>query len=54
MSFRNQQAFNDPKSRLAAAGADLRLSKAVTDAKGRVLFYAQHAVAYPLRACTKI
>jgi hypothetical protein len=41
MNFRNQQAFNDPKSRLAAVGADLRSSKAVTDARGRVLFYAQ-------------
>lgn len=41
MVFQNQQAFDDPKSRMAAAGADLRAATAVTDAQGQVLFYAQ-------------
>jgi len=41
MAFRNQQAFDDPKSRLAALGLDLRPSTAITDMQGRVLAYAQ-------------
>lgn len=41
MAFRNQQAFDDPRSRMVAMGTDLRSSTAITDAKGQVLAYAQ-------------
>jgi hypothetical protein len=41
MSFFNQAAFNDPRSRQMAMGVDLRPGKAITDAKGRVLIYVQ-------------
>jgi hypothetical protein len=41
MSFSNQSAFDNPRSRMAAAGADLRASNAITDPRGRVLAYAQ-------------
>ncbi|HYI83661.1 MAG TPA: hypothetical protein VEX11_10675 [Acetobacteraceae bacterium] len=41
MAFRNQQAFDDPKSRLAATGVDLRRSNAITDPQGRILAHAQ-------------
>lgn len=41
MAFRNQQAFDDPASRLAAMGSDLRRSTAITDPQGGVLAYAR-------------
>jgi len=41
VAFRNQQAFDDPKSRLAATGVDLRRSNAITDPQGRILAHAQ-------------
>jgi hypothetical protein len=39
MAFRNQQAFDDPVSRLAATGVDLRRPATITDPQGRVLAY---------------
>lgn len=41
MSFANLQAFNDPKSLLAANGIDFRPSTAITDEHGNVLAYAK-------------
>lgn len=41
MRFLNQAAFDQPTSRQAAMGVDLRTKNAVVDLKGRILFYAQ-------------
>jgi hypothetical protein len=41
MSFRNQSAFDDPRSLQMARGVDLRPERAITDAHGHVLAYAQ-------------
>ena len=41
MSFINQAAFNDPRTRQMAMGVDLRPNKAITDPQGRVLIYVQ-------------
>jgi hypothetical protein len=39
--FANQYEFNDPKSRMRAAGADLNPNRAIVDPRGQVLAYAQ-------------
>lgn len=41
VAFRNQQAFDDPRSKLAATGFDLRRATAITDPQGRILAYAR-------------
>jgi hypothetical protein len=41
MLFANHQAFNDPRSRQAAMGVDLRPQSQVRDASGNVLFHLQ-------------
>lgn len=41
MSYANQQAFSDNKSRLVATGIDFDAAKAITDAQGNILAYAK-------------
>jgi hypothetical protein len=50
VTFCNQQAFDDPRSRLAATGVDLRRSTSITDPQGRVLAHAQTGgILFPTR-----